>query len=115
MRDNKGKIQYIRAAKVKDKLNFRLIKSDEYFNEFPDDKKLNHISFSARFYFIYTIISYLIPLITAIVGHNSVEEGEGEIEGEVEGEAPDNTLYIVSFAFYVIYAFFGIWFKGCAL
>ena len=36
-----------------------------------------------------------------------------KVEGEVEGEAPDNTLYIVSFAFYVIYAFFGIWFKGC--
>ena len=51
MKDNKGKFQYIRPAKIKDKLNFRLIQSIEYFNDLPDDEKLNHILFSTRFFF----------------------------------------------------------------
>ena len=47
------------------------------------------------------MVSYFIPLITAISGHSS-------------HIAPvDNSLYTSSFSIYVIYAFFGIWFKGC--
>ena len=101
MRDNKGKIQYIRSAKVSDKLNYNLITSNEYFNDLNDDIKLTHILFSVRFYFVYSIISYLIPLITAIVGH-----------GE-HPESYDNNLYKAAFVMYIIYAILGIWFKGC--
>ena len=101
MRDNKGKIQYIRPAKIKDKLNYKLIKSDEFFNDLPDNKKLDHILFSTRFYFIYSLISYLVPLATAIGGHLTKED------------SPDNSLYTASFILYIIYAFFSIWFKGC--
>ena len=39
MRDNKGKIQYIRLTKMKDRLNYRLIKSDEFLlGIFPSKK-----------------------------------------------------------------------------
>ena len=100
MRDSKGKIQYIRPTKIKDKLNFDLKKTNE-FNNLEDEDKLNHILFSTRFYFFYSLISYILPLITAIVGHFE------------NIDLLDNTLYIVSFGFYVTYAFFGIWFKGC--
>ena len=100
MRDSKGKIQYIRPTKIKDKLNFDLKKTNE-FNNLEDEDKLNHILFSTRFYFFYSLISYILPLITAIVGHHE------------NIDLLDNTLYIVSFGFYVTYAFFGIWFKGC--
>jgi hypothetical protein len=101
MRDNKGKIQYIRPAKIIDKLNFRIIKSDEYFNDLEDDEKLEHILFSTRFYFIYSIVSYFIPLITAISGHSSHKVPE------------NNKLYTASLSIYIIYAILGIWFKGC--
>ena len=94
MRDNKGKIQYIRSAKVSDKLNYNLITSNEYFNDLNDDIKLTHILFSVRFYFVYSIISYLIPLITAIVGH-----------GE-HPESYDNNLYKAAFVMYIFLSFF---------
>ena len=104
MRDNKGKIQYIRAAKIKDRLNYKISKSDEYFNDLPDEVKLNHIRFSANFYLFYSLISYLIPLITSISGHKEKVESLDSL---------DNSLYIASFGIYIVYAFFGIWFKGC--
>ena len=102
MRDNKGKIQYIRPAKIKDKLNYRLIKSDEYFNDMEDGVKLERILFSTRFYFLYCLISYLLPLITSIVGHNKNKDWDYSIY-----------LFTTSFWFYLVYIFFGIWFKGC--
>ena len=101
MRDNKGKIQYIRPARIGDKLNFDFNKSKGVFNNLEDDEKLEHILFSTRFYFIYLLVSYLIPLITAICGHLTLDY------------LGNNTLYTISFSMYVIYAFFGIWFKGC--
>jgi len=101
MRDNKGKIQYIRPAKIRDKLNFKIIKPDEYFNDLPDEEKLEHILFSTRFYFIYSLVSYIIPLITAIAGHSSHTVPVG------------NSFYTASLSIYIVYAFFGIWFKGC--
>ena len=104
MRDNKGKIQYIRPARIADKLNFKFDKSKNDFDNLEDDDKLTHILFSTRFFFIYSFVSYLIPLITAISGHLTNIDSL---------DSPDNTLYIASFSIYVIYAFFGIWFKGC--
>ena len=101
MRDNKGKIQYIRPAKIKDKLNYKIIKSDDYFNDLEDEDKLNHVKFSTIFYLTYCLISYFIPLILSIVGHKEKKE------------SLDNTLYVASFSLYVVYAIFGIWFKGC--
>ena len=101
MRDNKGKIQYIRPAKIKDKLNFRLTKSDEYFNNLQDEVKLQHILFSTRFFFFYFIISFFVPLISAIVGHNKNEN------------YLTNDFYVISLGLYITYAIFGIWFKGC--
>ena len=101
MRDNKGKIQYIRPSRIKDKLNYRIIKSDEYFNDLEDDDKLQHIYFSTRFYFFYALVSYLAPLIAAIVGHNE------------EGSELDNDIYTAVLVLYIIYAVIGIWFKGC--
>ena len=102
MRDNKGKIQYIRPAKIRDKMNYKINQSDEYFNDLPDEEKLNHIKFSGKFFLFYCLVSYLIPLISSIAGHN-----------ENVVESLDNSLYIGSFTLYMIYAFIGIWFKGC--
>ena len=101
MRDNKGKIQYIRPAKTIDKLNYRIKKSDDYFNDLQDEEKLNHIRFSARFYLAYCLISYFIPLITSIAGHFK------------KVDKLNDTLYTFSIVLYLIYAFFGIWLKGC--
>ena len=53
MRDNKGKIQYIRPAKIKDKLNYSIIEPNEYFNDLEDDEKLKHILFYTILFFIF--------------------------------------------------------------
>jgi hypothetical protein len=50
---------------------------------------------------IYSLVSYLIPLIAAITAHSSHENSAGEI-----------TYYDI-FTIYAIYAILGIWFKGC--
>ena len=106
MRDNKGKIQYIRPTKVEEKLNYNIDNIKEHFNDLPDDEKLEHILISTRFYFLYSIIRYLVPLATAIAGH--LEEKDSE-----DTENDNKVFYLVAFIFYIIYAFFGIWFKGC--
>ena len=106
MRDNKGKIQYIRPSRIKDKFNYRFKTSDQYFNDLPDDEKLRHIYFSARFYFFYSIVSYVIPLITGFVGHRLDKP-------QSDSDSSQKDIYLVSFVFYIIYAFLGIWFKGC--
>ena len=103
MRDNKGKIQYIRPAVIEDKLNYKILKSEEYFNELPESEKLLHIRFSMIFYCLYCLFSYLLPLITAFVGKNKYDP-EKQLS---------NSLYVAAFVMYIIYAFFGIWFKGC--
>jgi len=100
-RDNKGKIQYIRPKRILDKLNYKIIKSDEYFNDLEDDEKLEHILFSTKFYLIYLLASYLAPLIAAIYGHLN------------HNDSLDNSIYIEFFPIYVLYAILGIWFKGC--
>jgi hypothetical protein len=103
MRDNKGKIQYIRRAVIEDKLNYKIINSKEYFNDLPEEEKLQHIRYSMIFYFNYCLVSYTIPLITGFVGKNQYDELKDL----------SNTLYVVAIYMYLIYAFFGIWFKGC--
>ena len=107
MRDNKGKIQYIRPTKVKDRLNYRLIKSDEYFNDMDDNIKLNHIAFSTKFYFFYCLISYLIPLICAIAGHNAKRDADETSKLKSVSEI------VTAFPFYVVYGIIAFWFKGC--
>ena len=106
VRDNKGKIQYIRPARVKDKLNYRIIKSDEHFNDFPDEEKLRHIEFSYKFYASYFIMSLLIPLFFGLI--IIAEKDEAKKKGK---EEEDYVSIIIGF--YCIYAFLGIWFKGC--
>ena len=103
MRDNKGKIQYIRRAVIEDKLNYKIIKSKEYFNDLPEEEKLQHIRYSMKFYFNYCLVSYTIPLITGFFGKSKFDE-EKDLS---------YTLYVVAIYMYLIYAFFGIWFKGC--
>ena len=66
-----------------------------------DDQKLERILFSTRFYFLYCIISFIFPLISAIVGYNTHED------------SPDNSIYVIALGFYITYIIFGIWFKGC--
>ena len=100
--DDKGKIQYIRPTKIKDKLNLQFVEFKEYFNDLNDEEKFTHILFSLKFYYRYLLISYLSPLISAIVGHFTDKSTSN-----------DKTLYIISIVFYSIYAFFGIWFKTC--
>ena len=100
MRDNKGKIQYIRRAKIEDKLNYKFNQFKD-FNNLEDDEKLQHIMFSTRFLFIYFMISFSVPLILAIVGHNQ------------DADSLDNSLYIDALGLYITYSIFGIWFKGC--
>ena len=100
--DDKGKIQYIRPTKIKDKLNLQFVEFKEYFNDLNDEEKFTHILFSLKFYYRYLIISYLSPLISAIVGHY-IDKSTSD----------DKTLYIISIVFYSIYAFFGLWFKSC--
>ena len=100
--DDKGKIQYIRPTKIKDKLNLQFVEFKEYFNDLNDEEKFTHILFSLKFYYRYLLISYLSPLISAIAGHFTDKSTSNDI-----------TLYIISIVFYSIYAFFGIWFKTC--
>ena len=101
MRDSNGKLQYIRASRIKDKLNYRILKSDEFFNDLDDDIKLERVHFSANFYFYYIFYSYLFPWIAGLVGHTSDET------------KANNDIYYASVAFYALYAIIGIWFKGC--
>lgn len=101
MRDNKGKIQYIRHSRIKDKLNYRIKQSNEYFNDLGDDEKLKRIYFSTRFYFFYLMLSYFTPLISGLVGHYDKKT------------EPKKDTYTIAIILYAIYAFFGIWFKGC--
>ena len=103
MRDNKGKIQYIRPTKVEEKLNYNFDTEIKHFNDLPDNVKLNHIYISTRFYFFYMILSYFIPLGIAIAGHLIEKDPEDD----------DKIFYITALSFYIIYAIFGIWFKGC--
>ena len=100
--DDKGKIQYIRPTKIKDKINIQFVEFKEYFNDLNNDEKFEHILFSLKFFYRYLIISYLGPLISAIVGHYSDKSS-----------SEDKTLYTISIIFYSIYAFFGLWFKSC--
>ena len=58
--DSKGKIQYIRPARVKDVLNYKITQTDEFFDQLSDDKKLIHIKFSVIFYLIYFLFSFFI-------------------------------------------------------
>ena len=102
LRDNKGKIQYIRSCIFKDKVNFSIKQSDEYFNDIKDDEKLEHIYFSYRFYFYYTIISLLGPLILGLIGHSDNNE-----DNEIDKELITNAII-----FYAIYAGAGFWIKG---
>ena len=103
MGDNKGKIQYIRPAVIQDKLNYKIIKSDEYFNELPEDEKLKHIRFSMNFYFFYCLISYTLPFCFACSGADAYDP-----EKQLTNEYYYNALYL-----YLFYSIFGIWFKGC--
>ena len=110
MRDKNGKIQYIRPIKESDKLNFRIVKSEKYYTDFnglDDDIKLTHILFSTRFYFFYSFLSNLIPLITGFIGHYYKDKNNNNIS------KLNIKLIIASFIIYLLYAFFGIWFKGC--
>ena len=100
MRDNKGKIQYIRPVIVKDKFNYSIKKSDEYFNDFDVSEKLKHINFSSKFYFYYSLVSLLGPLISAFIGRDK-EETE-----------TDKELIKSAFVLYAVYACIGFWFKG---
>jgi hypothetical protein len=101
LRDNKGKIQYIRSCILKDKVNFSIKQSDEYFNDRKDDEKLEHIYFSYRFYFYYTLVSLLAPLILGFIGHGNNDDTE-----------TDKELITDAIIFYAIYACCGFWLKG---
>ena len=100
MRDNKGKIQYMRPCILKDRLNYSIKKTDEYFNDHDIYEKLNHIYFSYNFYFYYTLISFLFPLIAAFVGRNKNAD-------EVDHELIKDSIILLA-----IYAGICFWFKG---
>ena len=99
--DSKGKIQYIRPARVKDVLNYKITQTDEFFDQLSDDKKLIHIKFSVIFYLIYFLFSFFIPFLFALSG-NSLPK-----------KSADKNTYYSCFYFWIIYLVFGIWFKGC--
>ena len=101
MRDNKGKIQYIRTAIEKDKLNYQIKKPNEYYNEISDEVKLKRINFSAKFYLIYWLISFFPPLITGICGHY------------IYIAKFDDTIVIIASFFYLFYLIIGFFFKMC--
>ena len=103
MRDNKGKIQYIRPTKMKDRLNYRLIKSDEFFNDLADEEKLEHINFSKKFYFYYIVTSCLFAFLGGLYGHYSTDEED----------ISKNDLITASIALVVFYGAIGICIKGC--
>ena len=69
MRDNKGKIQYIRTAIQKDKLNYQINEPpSQHFNDFPNEVKLERIKHSAFFYLSYCLTNFFLPLIAGICG-----------------------------------------------
>ena len=101
MRDNKGKIQYIRPAIIKDKLNYKIIQSQEFFNELPDEKKLKSIKFSMFFYLLYGIISYSIPLVCGIISF------------KYNKKIKHSLFELMVYNFYFYYICFGLCCKGC--
>ena len=100
MRDNKGKIQYIRPVIFKDRLNYSIKKSNEYFNDQGINEKLSHIYFSYKFYCYYTVISLVTPLIFAFAGRS-------ENADEVDYELIKDAIILLA-----VYAAIGFWFKG---
>ena len=100
--DDKGKIQYIRPTKLKDKLNIKFVEHKQYFNDLGEEEKLSHFLFSTTFYYRYLLFSFVGPFISGICGHLSDKSSMN-----------DKTLYRVSLGFYITYAFFGLWFKLC--
>ena len=100
LRDNKGKIQYMRPVILKDRLNYSVKKTDGYFNDHDINEKLEHIYFSYNFYFYYTLISLLFPLIAAFVGRNKNAD-------EVDHELIKSSIILLA-----IYAGICFWFKG---
>ena len=113
MRDSNGKLQYIRPARIKDKLNYRIIKNDEFFDDLDDDIKLKRIYFTSNFYYYYILFSFFIPWIAALIGHiYGIRYTNNKDKEDEEGEIDNNVYYSLLF-FYAIYAIFGIWFKGC--
>ena len=65
-----------------------------------EEFKLNRILFTTKFYCLYFSISFLLPLISAFLGHYEV----------FNFKFP---YLIVLSTCYSVYAFFGIFFKGC--
>ena len=104
MRDNKGKIQFIRTTHSKDRLNYKINIPDNYFNNLPEYEKLNRMGFSFIFYLFYTIINILIPFFSGLAGLS-----KDESEKEVFERDYKNAIII----FYSFYAALGFLFKEC--
>ena len=104
MRDNKGKIQFIRTTHSKDRLNYKINIPDNYFNNLPEYEKLNRMGFSFIFYLFYTIINILIPFFSGLAGLS-----KDESEKEVFERDYKNAIII----FYSLYGALGLLFKGC--
>ena len=73
MRDNKGKIQYLRRANMKDKLNFQVFQEHEVFDNLVEQEKLRRMKYSAFFFVSYYIFFIFVPLLWAFEGHYSKE------------------------------------------
>ena len=106
MRDNKGKLQYIRSSKAKDKLNYDIIQTNQDFDDFPDYIKLSRLKYSAKFYTFYYFINILSPLIGALIGH--YEKKDINIKKLIKEE---DFFYII--ILYSIFALISFLLKGC--
>ena len=76
MRDNKGKIQYIRPSKDREKLNISVKQKNRHFDDFSDKVKFSRVRYSAKFFLYYYLLHFFIPLMFALYGHGSEKNEE---------------------------------------
>ena len=100
MRDNKGKIQYIRKANMKDKLNFQIYQIHESFDDLPEQEKLRRMKYSSLFFFTYYISFLFCPLILGLGGHYSKEDNISKEEKK--------NFFVSAITLSIIYILIGI-------
>ena len=105
MRDNKGKIQYIRASRKKGDMNLKIIQKKNSFDNFTIKEKLKRMKYSAFFFFCYYVLNLLTPLMFGLSGHLSKKEDYSKDE--------EKNLLLLSSYIYLAYIAVGIFFKIC--
>ena len=105
MSDNKGKIQYIRPSKDREKLNISTKQKNRHFDDFSDKVKIRRVRYSAKFFLYYYLMYLFIPLFFGLAGHYA--------EKNEETKKTKKEFLDYSIGFIVCHIIFGSITKGC--